>query len=66
MARPGLKFDLLAAPKAPKPAREIHGNHACEVCGGRAPFGNGRRVIDAVWHCYAHWPDRPRAMERAA
>lgn len=66
MARPGLKFDILATPKPVKVKTEAMGEHACVVCGARASFGTGRRVEEADWHCFAHWPDRPAEKARAA
>jgi hypothetical protein len=59
MSRPGsLQFQFLTTPKTgAKPARQIIGEHACEVCGGRAPFGYGGsylRGIEGRWRCRDH------------
>lgn len=53
-----LQFQFPGAPKPEaKPSREIIGEHACEVCGGRASFGYGvsyLRNIEGRWRCFSH------------
>jgi len=54
----GLQFQFPSAP-APvkKPARDIIGEHACEVCGGRASFGydvSYLRNQPGRWRCRDH------------
>lgn len=53
-----LQFKFLTTPKPEaKSARAIIGEHACEVCGGRASFGYGvsyLRGIEGRWRCFSH------------
>jgi len=53
-----LQFNFPSMPKPEaKPAREIIGEHVCELCGARASFGYGvsyLRNIPGCWRCFSH------------
>lgn len=57
-----IQFQFPLDDPAPAPAvlkREAIGEHACEVCGGRAAFGYGasyRRNEPGQWFCREHRP----------
>jgi len=62
----GLQFSFLAPSK---PKREAIGEHACEVCGGRASFGYGvsyLRNVEGRWRCHSHRISETQAKGEAA
>lgn len=54
----GLQFKFAGMPQPEaKPAREIIGQHVCEVCGQRGSFGYGvsyLRNLPGRWRCFSH------------